>query len=105
LIQLCKELNDNFSRKNYLSSAILGRAIIDHIPPIFGFKKFDEVASQYGGQSFKKNVAHLNVSMRSISDRNLHETISKKEVLPNETQINFSQDLDVLLAEIVKKLG
>ncbi len=104
LIQLCKELNDNYSRKNYLTVAMLGRSIINHVPPIFGFTTFNEVANNYGTQSFKKNMGHLNVSMRSIADSCLHETIRKKEVLPNDTQVNFSQDLDVLLSEVIRVL-
>lgn len=105
LIQYCKEINDNFDRGNYLSVIGNCRSIINHIPPIFDFNTFNEVANNYGGKSFKKSMNHLNISMRSIADSYLHDTIRKKESLPNETQINFSQDLDVLIAEIIRKLG
>ncbi len=105
LIRLCEELNDNFSRGNYLSAVIISRAILDHIPPIFGFKTFNDVASQYGVPSFKKNMSQLNSSMRSISDHYLHTTIRKKESLPNDTQVDFSQNLDMLLSEISRKLN
>ena len=105
LIRFCEELNSNYSNENYLSVAMLGRSIIDHIPPIFGFATFTEVYSQYGGASFKKIATHLNNTMRGIADSFLHEQIRKKESLPNTTQVNFSQDLDVLLAEIVRKLN
>ena len=40
LIQLCEELNDNFDRSNYLSVGMIGRTILNHVPPIFGFKNF-----------------------------------------------------------------
>jgi len=104
LIQNCKEINDNFNRENYLSVIANSRALIDHIPPIFGFRTFNEVANNYGNKSFKKNMNHLNSSMRSIADGYLHSTIRRKENLPNNTQINFSQDIDVLLAEIIRKM-
>jgi len=39
LVRLCEELNSNYSNKNYYSVALLGRAIIDHVPPIFGYEK------------------------------------------------------------------
>jgi hypothetical protein len=34
----------------------------------------------------------------------LHYQIRKSETLPNETQIGFSNDIDVLLSEIVRIL-
>lgn len=102
LIQLCQELNDNFHRRNFLSVAMIGRSILDHVPPIFGAKTFNQVANNYGGKSFKKAMQHLHLTMRSIADSYLHETIRSKESLPNENQVNFSQDLDVLLGEIVR---
>lgn len=106
LIKLCEELNDNFLRGNHLAVGMIGRAILDHVPPIFKFKSFDEVANNYGGQSrnssFKKSMNHLNQSLRSIADSHLHMQIRECETLPNDTQIDFSQDLDVLLAEIVR---
>ena len=102
LYRLCEELNDNYKRGNYLSVAMLGRSILDHVPPLFGMKTFNEVANNYGGKSFKKAMQHLNTTMRSIADIYLHETIRVKESLPNENQVNFSQDLDVLLSEIVR---
>ena len=106
LIRLCEELNDNFLRGNFLAVGMIGRTLLDHVPPLFNCKSFDEVANNYGGQnkykSFKKNITHLNESLRSIADSYLHSQIREKEILPNETQIEFRQDLDVLLGEIVR---
>ena len=102
LIQLCIEINDNYSRNNYLSVAMLGRSIINHIPPLFGFETFNEVANNYGSKSFKGIMNHLNITMRGMADSFLHDTIRKKENIPNETQVNFSQDIDVLLSEIIR---
>lgn len=105
LIKFCEELNFTFLFENYLSVGMLMRAIIDHIPPIFGYSKFNEVTNNYGSKSFKKSMEHLNKSLRNISDSYLHTHIRKKETLPNKTQINFSSDMDVLLSEIVRKLS
>lgn len=81
---------------------MITRAILDHIPPIFEKKDFKEVANQYGSKSFKGNAQHLENSLRNIADYYLHIPIRKKEVLPNKNQINFSNDLDVILAEIIR---
>jgi len=103
LLTYCKELNDNYERSNYLSAAMLGRSILDHVPPVFGCATFDQVVGTHGGKSFKKSMDHLNTSMRSIADSYLHLQIRKKETVPNATQVNFSQDMDVLLAEVIRK--
>lgn len=102
LIRMLDEINDNYSLSNFLSVAMLSRAIIDHIPPLFGLNTFNEVTNNYGNKSFKKNMEHLNNSMRSIADSYLHVTIRKNESLPNETQIDFSRELDFLLAEVIR---
>jgi len=102
LLQLCNEINDNFSRGNYLSVAMIGRSILNHVPPLFNFESFNQVSNNYGNKSFKSVMDHLNTTMRSIADSYLHDTIRKRESVPNSNQINFSQDLDVLLSEIVR---
>jgi hypothetical protein len=106
LIQLCKELNYATSTSNLFSTSLLVRAIIDHIPPIFGFKNFSEVANNYSGgtRSFKKSMQTLNNSLRNIADNNIHSQVRNKEVLTTTTQVDFTQELDLLLSEIVRIL-
>ena len=106
LLRYCEELNTNFRSNCFLSVYMLGRAILDHVPPIFSCKSFAEVANNYstGGKSFKQSMQNLENSLRNIADAHLHVQIRKSETLPNVTQVNFSADLDVLLAEIVRLL-
>ena len=108
LIKLCEELNHNYIHNNYLSVGMIGRTIINHVPPIFGFNEFKQVASNYGGskenRSFKKSMSNLNDSLKNIADSYLHQTIRDKESLPNETQIDFKNEMDVLLSEIIRIL-
>ena len=103
LIQMLKELDHAFSTNNYISVILLIRAILDHTPPIFGFNTFSEVTNNYRGtKSFKASVLHLENSSRKIADAYLHTKIRSKESLPNKIQVNFSNDIDVLLAEIIR---
>ncbi len=105
LIRLCEELNTCYDNECYFAVAMLTRAILDHVPPIFGCKNFTEVANNYGGsKSFKECMEHLANSSKKIGDAHLHVQIRSKETLPNQTQVNFSSDLDVLLAEVVRIL-
>ena len=99
LISLCNELDDNYSLKNYHSCAMLLRAVLDHIPPIFGKTSFDDVCAQYGGKSFKDIVRPLNETAKKIGDDYLHTQISKKVLAATKTQVNFQANLDTLLNE------
>jgi hypothetical protein len=108
LIQLCCELNSSNQNQNWYAVGALVRAIMDHIPPIFGHNDFKGIANNYSSQgnsqSFKASMDHLNKSMRKISDSFLHSQIIRSETLPNETQVDCKRDLDVLLAEIIRIL-
>lgn len=105
LINLCEELNRCFDSESYASIIMLTRAIIDHVPPIFGCSTFPEVANNYAGtKSFRASMQHLENSSRKIADQHLHSQIRKSETTPTFTQVNFASDLDVLLAEIVRLL-
>lgn len=104
LIKFCHELNDNYSLGNYLSCGMILRSILNHIPPIFKKKDFNEVSSNYGTQSFKDIIKPLQESSRKISDSYLHALITKKEILPTKTQISFQPNLDCLLSEIIRIL-
>jgi hypothetical protein len=102
LIELCNEINVNHKNRNFYSIAILVRAIMDHVPPIFEKRTFNEVANNLSVKSMKKNFLHLQSSMRNIADGFLHQGIRNKEVLPSETQVDFKADLDTLLSEIIR---
>lgn len=106
LIRLCEELNESYRQELYFAVAMLVRAILDHVPPIFDAKNFTQAANNYGkgSSSFKASMEHLENSSRRIADAHLHSQIRKRESLPNRTQVNFANDLDVLFAEIVRLL-
>ncbi|MBC8554681.1 MAG: hypothetical protein H8D23_34145 [Candidatus Brocadiales bacterium] len=104
LIRLSDELNVCYANECYMAVTMLARTVLDHVPPIFGYTKFEEVANNYQGKSFKKSMLNLQNSLRNIADAYLHLPIRKKETLPNKTQVNFANDFDVLLAEIVRVL-
>jgi hypothetical protein len=105
LVRLCRELNIAHSTKALMSVAMLVRAIVDHIPPIFNQPSFAQVANNYAGsRSFKASMQHLEKSLRNIADAHLHTPIRVKETLPTEPQVDFKADLDVLLSEVVRLL-
>ena len=105
LAQMLAELNRAYESHSFLSCAILIRAILDHVPPIFGFNKFAEIVNNYagGGKSFRESMQHLESSSRKIADY-LHMHIRPKEVLPMKTQVEFRADVDVLIGEVIRIL-
>jgi len=106
LIRLCQELNQCWSGGCYYAAIMLVRSILDHVPSVFGFATFAEVANNYSGsKSFRESMQHLENSSRKIADSALHTIMRSRESLITPTQANFSQDMDVLLSEIVRKLG
>jgi hypothetical protein len=104
LIRLCEELNTAFQEECYFATAMLTRGLLDHAPPVFGFKTFTEVANNYagGGKSFKETMQHLENAARKVADLHLHMPIRKSETLPTAQQVNCGQQLDMLLSEIVR---
>lgn len=105
VIRLCEEINVCFAGECYMAIIVLTRGLLDHVPPIFNCKTFSEVANNYSGtRSFREAMQHLDTSSRKIADHYLHGQIRAAESLPNVTQIDFSNDIDFLLAEVARLL-
>jgi hypothetical protein len=105
LVRMCEELNICYSNHASLATGMLVRALLDHVPPIFDKRSFAEVANNHGaGKSFRECMQHLENTSRKIADSFLHTQIRKNESLPTKTQVNFRNDIDVLLQELVRVL-
>ena len=102
LIRLCEEINTAFAEGCYFATAMLTRAVLDHVPPIFDKTSFDDVANQYGAKAFKQAMQHLQNASRSVADGHLHQQIRERETLPTAQQVNCGQQLDMLLGEIAR---
>lgn len=103
LVRMCEEINAVYADGCYFATGMLTRAVLDHVPPLFGFTSFAQVASNYGGRSFKEAMQYLENSCRKIGDGFLHVQIRDRETLPAAQQVHFAAPLDLLLGEIVRK--
>ena len=102
---MCEELNHAADCKSAHAVIMLTRAILDHVPPVFGFKTFGEVVAQYaGGNSLKQVLKRLEEVARKFADRLLHMPMGKREVCPSMTQVNFAPEMDLLLSELCRLL-
>lgn len=106
LRRLLVELNRAYAAHSYFSCLMLIRAIVDHVPPIFGKDSFSEIANNYagGGRSFRDSMKHLDASSRKFADGSLHSQIRQKEAVPTKNQVEFRADIDAMLGEIVRVL-
>jgi hypothetical protein len=105
LVRLLQEINLAHANEIHMATAMLVRAVADHVAPILGCRAFPEVANNYTApRSFSDQMKHLDGSMRKVADMHLHQQVRKSEVLPSATQVDFKAALDVLLAEIIRIL-
>jgi hypothetical protein len=105
LISMCEELDDCAKNGNVHATIFLTRAILDHIPPVFNFKTFTEVASNYGGGiSFRRVTERLEKHTREIANIRLHTPIRDKETVPHFEEVNFASELESVLAELCRLL-
>lgn len=106
LVELCRELNVAHAHRCHMTTAMLLRTILNHVPPVLGFPTFEQLASNYGGpksnKSFKGNMQRLQTSLRNIADMHLHSPIRTREDVPTAVQVDFAADLDVLLGEVIR---
>lgn len=104
LVRICEEINIANKNGCFITVGALIRILIDHVPPILGFDTFKMVASSYPGKSLKETFSHLENGSRKVSDGLIHQSIRKKESLPNLTQVNYSANIDVLLSEVIRRI-
>jgi hypothetical protein len=102
ICRLLEELNFNYKFGNYYSCGFILRAIIDHVPPFFGYDTFSGVVNNYGTKSFKDSVRRLDETLRKVTDSFLHTRIRKSEVLPESQQVHFQAEMESLLGEMLR---
>jgi len=106
LVRMCEEINHCFKRRDFIATIALVRSILNHVPPIFGYRNFTEVSNNTSlARSTRESFNFLESHSRKIADAYLHIPIRDSEILPTRTQVDFSQSLDVLLGEIVRILN
>ncbi|MDX2054029.1 MAG: hypothetical protein SFV15_16635 [Polyangiaceae bacterium] len=104
LIRMCEELNEAYARANYISTALLVRAIMNHIPPVFGQENFEQVVSQVG-RTLKGMFERLQNEARPVADIHTHQVMRKTEHLPTKNQLEPSKPgFELLLQEVVTRL-
>ena len=80
------------------------RTILNHVPPVFGCRTFEQVAAN-SGKSLKESFAHLEAGLRKIADFHAHRTITDSEFYPSATQVEpFKPQFEVLLQQVTARI-
>ncbi len=105
-MELYREINIASENRCHMSTAMLLRTILNHVPPVLGCNSFAEVANNYGGpqsqKSFKASMQRLEGSLRSIADMHLHSPVRSREDIPTAVQVDFAAELDILIGEVIR---
>jgi hypothetical protein len=103
LVRFCEELNDTYRQGNYLACLLLIRAVMNHVPPIFGANTFAQVVAG-SGKSVKAVLSHLEDDTRPIADLHNHILIRVRESLPTKHQVEpYKASFEILMHEILAK--
>jgi hypothetical protein len=78
LLGLLREVNDNVASENPYGAHALVRAVLDHIPPILGYKTFAEVVNNYRWSQTDKRYLKRLLDFKLQGDDVLHRQISER---------------------------
>ncbi|MFJ4981492.1 hypothetical protein ACIP6X_40310 [Streptomyces coeruleorubidus] len=106
LIALCQELNDAFVVGSPHACAALIRAILDHIPPVFGHKDFRHVAAQHSFPVQRTDKAHAKnlADFKDIADDVMHRPIGFNVPVISMDDIPAPVRLNAILHEVLRLL-
>lgn len=100
----CRELNSSYYHGNVVACLLLIRAIMNHIPPVFGHSTFEQVAANVP-RSQKETFTHLQSGVRKLADMYTHTPIRRREAYPTRTQVDpYKAQVEVLLQEVLCRL-
>lgn len=105
LIGFCEELDDAYRRGKFLSAILLIRAVMNHVPPVFGHTTFAAVVAN-AGRSVKPMLERLEQEARPIADLHTHILLRKRESLPSRNQVEpYKGSFELLLREVMVNAG
>lgn len=109
LIQLCKELNIAWKTNSHYLTIFAVRAIVDHVPPIFGFNTFKEVCNNFGPptkyKSFKSVTSRLKDVGKEVGNIAIHDPIKKTVPVISSQEVDFRIELITLLNWTIDRLA
>jgi len=104
LVGMCREINSCFAHSNVVATALLMRAVLNYVPPLFGHETFPQVVANIG-RSLQDSFDHLENGLRKIADFHTHRRIGPTELYPSLAQVEpFKPQFELLLQEVVTRV-
>lgn len=105
IVHLCREINSCFAHGNVIATALLMRAVLNYVPPLFGHETFSQVAANVG-RSLKDNFNHLENGLRKVADYHTHRRIDAADSYPSAAQVEpFKPQFEMLLRQVLQRAG
>ncbi len=104
LLALIAELNDNCAEQHTYAAHALLRAVLDHIPPILGYRTFEQAVNNYQWPRTDKQYMRKLLDFRSQGDDALHRPISEKVSLLDFSDMPPGIWINQLLQECADRL-
>lgn len=103
LVRMCREINSCFAHSNLVATVLLMRAVLNYVPPLFGYETFSQVVANIG-RSFKDSFDHLEKGLRKIADFHTHRRIGTAEFYPSIAQVEpYKPQFELLLQQVVQR--
>jgi UDP-N-acetylmuramate-alanine ligase len=104
LLQLIHELNQNFAQHHPYACHALLRAVLDHVPPIFGKAHFGAVAANHTWSRTDAKYIKFLAEFKVQADDVLHRPISSSASFIEMDDLPPRARVNALLTEVVKLL-
>lgn len=86
-----------------MSTALLIRAVMNHVPPVFGQTTFAAVVAQ-AGRRIEPMLERLENEARPVADLHTHILIRERETLLTKNQVEpFKSAFELLLNEVIAR--
>jgi hypothetical protein len=105
LVRMCREINSSHAHGNILATVLLMRTVLNHVPPVFGFDTFVQVATN-SGKSLRDSFDHLESGLRKVADFHAHRQIAASEFYPSAAQVEpYKPQFELLLQQVIARLA
>ncbi|WP_406336085.1 hypothetical protein [Streptomyces sp. NBC_00203] len=104
LLQLLRELDDNYADGHAYSCHTLLRAIIDHVPPVLGYKSFEVAVNNYGWTRTDKKYMTRLLDFKTQADDVLHRQIRESADVITMHDLPQAAALNALLRVCIDQL-
>jgi hypothetical protein len=105
LVRICQEINSCWAHGNVIATALLMRAVLNYVPPVFGRETFSQVVANCD-RTLKQSLTHLEEGLRKIADFHTHRRIGPADCPPSSAQVEpFKPQFELLLQEVVSRVN